>query len=381
MKRPASLVFAALFVWTFSFPKGAGADPGGPPAATPAAPAATAAASAAPAPTATPLNIAFDQVDRTLGGASTPPPLTAFADEVQAAKDAQTAAGGIPVPGMSASDMAISMIPVVGTIYGMHKQKQEMDAAKRQEQAMQDQMNGNTPPVLTRYAFYNGWTRVETTDSVVIGKPDQHETIFLDLKAKTYRTYDMSGPAQTQAAASPAANVSGQANAMSLISMSQADGETIDGVDVTGYSTEAIVTLSGSSGSCHDGTFRAKQLVYLAKVAEPVPQPQAGSLDLLALPDGCSATMQRQVSGAPAPASQMYVYRLTTVTRDPNAPTQSASGNSIDFSAMMQHFQGGAPSGGHPPNYMIFSQRGNIRQLTAADAGLFDIPAGFTQDQ
>jgi hypothetical protein len=50
--------------------------------------------SLAPTPVATvasapELNIAFDHIDRVLGGTATPPPPNAFADELQAAKDAQ----------------------------------------------------------------------------------------------------------------------------------------------------------------------------------------------------------------------------------------------------------------------------------------------------
>jgi hypothetical protein len=82
------------------------------------------------------------------------------------------------------------------------------------------------------------------------------------------------------------------------------------------------------------------------QMPEPLPPAQEDAIDILALPEGCTADQ---------------------------------SGDIIDPSAVMQHMGSGA--GKNPPNYMKLSQRGNIRQLTAADAALFDVPAGYKQDQ
>jgi hypothetical protein len=343
-----------------------------------------AAAVPAPAPAATPLDIAFDQIDRTLGGAATPPPPTAFNDEVQAAKDAANDQGISLTPqGANLGQQAIDMIPVVGSIFQMSQAHKQQEQMKKQQQEMMDKLAGNKPPVLTRYAFYNGWSRVETVNSIIITKPDQHLTIFIDPKAKTYRTYDMTGATQqtVEASSTAAPQAAGSGSATSMISMNQADQTSIGDQPVTGYSQEAIVTLSGSTGSCHDGTFRAKQLEYFAAQSEPLPQGKEDPIDTLALPDGCSATIARQTTGTPAPQGQMYVYKLITVVRDLNAVTQTpANGMMFDPTSMMQSAQQ-QQSGGHPPNYMLLSERGNIRTLTAADASLFEIPAGYTQDQ
>lgn len=167
-----------------------------------------------------------------------------------------------------------------------------------------------------------------------------------------------------------------------MISWGQADATTLEGQQASGYSTEAILTLSQSEGACHDGSFRAKELVYFANMPEPLPQPKAAPIDTLALPDGCTPTIDRKASGTDArPLGQMYLYRLITVVRDPNAATQTGSSSGIpDPSVMMQQMMGGARSK-YPPNYMLLSQRGNIRQLTANDASLFDIPSDYKQDQ
>ncbi len=372
-------VAIALCLWTVAL---ANADPTSPGAGGQPAPAATPTAAAAQTPA--PLNIAFDQVDRTLAGTATPPPITAFADEVQAAIDAQHASGGMNVGmgGPNLAQTAIDMIPVVGTIFSMSQAKKQMEQAKKQQQAMMDQLAGVKPPVLSRYAFYNGWSRVETASSIIITKPDQHLVVFIDVQAKTYRTYDTTAPVQTEqntVAGAPTSN--GAATANSMLSMSQADTQTVDGQQVVGYSSEAIVSLTGSSGTCQDGTYRAKKLEYIAQFPEPAPQSKEVALDTLALPNGCSATINRQVSGTPEPSGQMYVYRLTTVVRDANALAQKPDSNTIDPTAMMQRFQGGGGPGALPVNYLKLSQRGNIRQLTATDTSLFDIPAGYTEDK
>ena len=338
-------------------------------------------ASPSPAPvSAQPaLAIAYDQVDRQLGGNATPPPPEAFNDEVQAALDARKSTGISMPAGPSLGQEAIEMIPGIGMIYGMAQAKKQQDAAKKAEQEAQDQLSGNKPPVLTRYAFYNGWTRVETANSIIIAKPDQHVTIFIDPQAKTYHTYDTSGAAQIEAAPSAAPqSESGASSATAIESSGQAATITIDGQPTVGFSQDALVTLSGSSGSCHDGTFRAKKLVYYAQMAEPLPDSKVTPLDSLALPEGCSATIALQTSGTAEPAGQMWLYKLVTVVRDPNVQTQTGNTGNFDFSGMMQ---GPQQSAGLPPNYMLFSERGNIRQLSAADASLFDVPAGYTEDK
>lgn len=337
--------------------------------------------------TPAPLKVAFDQIDRTINAIGTPPPLDGFASDLQAIKDAQTGSGGIHQPGIG--QMAIGMIPVIGTIYGLSQAAKQKAAMKKQMQETQDAMNGNKPGVLTRYAFYNGWSRVETASSIVITKPDQHLVIYIDPLAKTYHTYDTTVPTETeqtdteQGLSAPAASSgSGQAAASALIDMAQADPATIGGQSVVGYSSEAIVTLSNSSGSCQDGTFKSKKLEYVTQLPEPLPQEKETPLEMLALPDGCSATIERQTSGTAAPLGQMYVYRLVTVVRDPNAVTPTVSSGSVPNPAtMMQSMGGAAGQQASHPNYMKLSERANIRELTAADTSLFDIPSGYTQDK
>lgn len=381
----ARFVVFILLVFACSAPR-ATADPsaGAATPATSAAPSSSATTSPSPAATPAPLAIAFDEVERQLGGTATPPPPNAFSDEVQAALDAQKQNGGPGPSSPNMGQMAIDMIPVVGTIFSMSQAKKQQEAAKKQQQQMMDQLAGNKPPVLTRYAFYNGWSRVETANSIIITKPDQQLMIFIDPRAKTYHDYDTSAPVQAVAAgatAQPAAP-SGEGSATSIDSTNQADALTIDGQPVTGFSEEALVTLSGSNGACHDGTFRAKKLEYFSQMAEPMSQAKAVQpIDTLALPEGCTATIARQQSGGPTPDGQMWLYQLVTVVRDPNVATQTGSSGSLDPAQMMGMANPAAQASGLPANYMLLSERGNIRQLTAADSSMFDVPAGYAEDK
>jgi hypothetical protein len=338
-------------------------------------------AAAPAAQTAAPLAIEFDQVDRTIAGSATPPPLDSFASDEQLALTEQSSTGINPSrPGVG--DMAVSMIPVVGTIFEMNQAKKQEAAAKLQQQIMMDRMMGNKT-VLTRYAFYNGWTRVETANSIVITKPDQHLTIFIDPQAKTYRTYDTLG---TGASAAPAVAAtlapSGTAQATSLYSNTTVDPRSMNGIDVSGFSAEVMLTLTGSTGACQDGTYRAKELLYYSAASEPpINEPPPMPLEDLAMPAGCSAAITQQSTGSDAPPGVMYVYRLFTVVRDPNAAANSSPG-SLDPAEMMKQFGTGGPAGSQlPPNYMMLSERGNFRTLTAADASLFEIPQGFSEDR
>ncbi len=356
----------------------AAADPAGAPTATPA-PAQTSEA-----------GIAFDQVDRMLGANATPPPVTAFAAELQAVKDAQSGPG-IPHQNFASQmasqlgNMAISSIPVVGEIFAMGQAKKQAAAAKKAQQTIMDQMNGIKPPTLTHYAFYNGWTRTETADAIIITKPDRHVMIELDPRTKTYRTSDAlvvnARPLQTMPSASEGTAMTSSpssANAASSINITGADATTINDEQVTGYTEQATVTLSGGAGNCHDGIFSAKEVQYLSQLPEPLPSTSEGPLDILALPEGCAAIPQRQTSGTPPPTNLMYVYKLITVVRGPIQPERNMSDlQGMNPNAMSNIMQ--SATGRLPTNYQLLSERANFRNLTAADTSLFDIPAGYTE--
>ncbi len=355
---------------------------------------------ASPAPAVSPtssatasISIAFDQIDRVIAGTGTPPPLNSFdADEV-AIKNAQSAS---LFPNISMTqnlgsmlvNTALSMVPFVGGfISGAAAQAQ----ANAQRKKYEDQLNaltGPNPGALTHYAFYDGWTRIEVPNLVVILKPDQHLKIFINPVKKTYRIEDAAhelppppDDASPQPDAEPTPSPAPSPQTDLTITLSQTDATTIAGQAVVGYLADASLRLTNSAQPCRDGTFTASQLDYLAPVAEPLPQAitDAHTFYALALPDGCDVPLHPQVTGPAPPSDQMYVYRLLTVVHDPTVvsrPSPPPSGRP-DAAALERSMFG--VNAGSGPNYMVLSERANIRQLTAADASLFDIPTGYTE--
>jgi hypothetical protein len=361
-------------------------------------PSPTPAASPAPAasPTSSPeaaINIAFDQIDRVIAGTGTPPPLNAFDADAIAIKNAQSAS---LLPNISVSqnlgsmlvNTALSMVPFVGGfISGAASQAQANAQRKRYEDQL-NAMTGPNPGVLTHYAFYNGWTRIEVPNLVVIVKPEQRLKIFINPVKKTYRIEDAAHELppppddtspQPDAEATPTPAPPPQTDL--TIAFSQTDATTIAGEAVVGYASDATLRLTSSTQPCRDGTFTASQRDYFAHMAEPVPLAitDAHTFYALALPDGCDVPLHPQVTGTAPPSDEMYMYRLVTVVHDPTVvsrPSPPPSGR--PDAAAVERAMFGVNSGAGP-NYMVLSERANIRELTAADASLFDVPSGYTE--
>lgn len=303
-----------------------------------------------------PLNVSFDQIDRRIDGASTPPPPSAFSEEVDAAKTAPIVVSTARTHG-SAVNGVLMMIPIIGVIVATIQAASELHSAEKAmqtQQAMMQRLRGLSAPVLAHYSFYNGLARVDFGNLSMIARPDQNRTIVLNQTKKTYRVmnsvtpvYDMYStmqPAMTSAADDTGTGI-GQATIATLPS-----GATqIDDMPVNGFNTDATVTLTQSQGACHDGTFRVKQVAYYSSMPEPLHHVKDVPMETLGLPPGCNAYIQRQNSGS-EPNGHMYVYKVVTVTRDPS---------------------GGAA------NYSTLSQRGNFRPLSGADSNLFQLPAGY----
>jgi hypothetical protein len=347
---------------------------------------------ASPSPVSTPpsgsLNIAFDQIDRTIPLPATPPPLDNFAVDLAVIQKAH-ASSGMDMSSDIASSIAstivqeaLSQIPIIGGFLGAAAAQAQANAMRKQAEEQLKEMT--QPPDIgyaTRYYFYNGWSRSEVIGLVVITKPDQHLKIFLDTKRKTYRSQDTTAPGpalaeDANASPTPAALIT---KADVTGSMSQVDGTNIAGLPTAAYSLDATVTLTNSADPCHDGSFQLKQLSYVAQLPEPDPQEQSQppALYELALPDGCEVTIQDQIAGAPPPAGQMYLYRRVTVIRDPAAAAHATPRKDTSPAATIQQmFSSGNGPG---PNYMLVSERSNLRPCSAADAALFDIPPDYRE--
>ncbi len=346
-------------------------------------------ASTSAAPPSGSINIAFDQIDRTIPLPATPPPLDNFAADLVMIQQSHQATGTDMSSDIAQSvistivEEALNQVPFLGSLLGAAAAQAQANAMRKR---MEEQAKEMSQPIdvgyITRYYVYNGWTRSEVIGLVVIEKPGQHLRIFLDTKRKTYRLQDTAAPepalAEDAAAATPAPIVS-KANVTG--SMGPAEGATIAGIPAAGYNLDATVTVTNSVDPCHDGSSQVKQLTYVAQAPEPVPpdNSQPSSLYSLALPDGCEVTMSQQVSGTPQPPGLMYLYRLVTVIRDPAAAALPAPApkEANPAQAFMQRLQ----VGGLAANYMKVTERNNIRACTSADAALFEIPSRLPAGQ
>ena len=335
------------------------------------------------AATTAPSNISFDQVDRSLDGASTPPPASAFADEVADAQKAPIVMDLATSHGPQINGW-LAAIPVIGGLIVAIEATVALHNAQhtlQKQQALMQRLRGFGTPMLVHYAFYNGLTRIDMGNIFVIIRPDQQRTIILNSNSKKYRVqngiippYDLYAAIQSNNPSTGGA--SGTGIGKSSISIAAADSATLDGTQVKGYTSDVTVTLSQSEGACRDGLFRAKEFVYYSSMTEPLRRIKDVTLDTLALADGCNAYVDRQTSGT-EPSGQMYLYKLITVTRDVRvaqatngAPGVAASAPSLPTAGV-----------GWPANYYLLSQRGNIHALSAADAGLFEIPDGYQKIQ
>ena len=331
------------------------------------------------------LNIAFDQIDRTIRGAGTPPPFNTFAQDAAAVEDYQSTS---MFPSqqdiqrsleLSMAASALSFLPFGSIAASAAMAAQQASMQRKMEHALKT-MSGPNPGTLTRYFFYHGWTRIETHALVLIVRPDRHQRIYVIPANKTYRVEQIA-PVPSAAPEPEDSVPPNPAKVDATVTITRADAATIAEATTAGFRSDASTTLSGGIDPCVDGTYKATQLEYFITGPEPLPGaiPDAQAFYALTLPQDCYIPLAPQPSGPAVPYHQMYVYRLVSVVRDAALAAQPTPkpGKQSETANIMESMFGGG--GGVGANYMLFSERANIRQLTDADASLFDIPAGYTQ--
>ena len=333
-------------------------------------------------------NIAYDEIVRFAITATPPPPGSFAADYATLTSPqstAQTAApkrglfGGIDLrglahsvaggtdPGSAVGDVANQSISnakdaaIDNAIDGMLA-----NAVRPVARQFESLANGR----LEHHAFYRTWERVDdvAANTATILKCDRHRRIVLDLARKTYRIEDPSAP--VSAGAPPSRGCTGQQTTMapgtgtlSVTSDNVALGsQTIDGVQATGVRSTNAIAIENATGSCKNGSFTVSSTAYYAPYRAPrpyCPLPAAlrhpyspSELATSSDPSGCHLRPYVRVrSAATAPSGRLALYELLSM----NA---------------------GQDAGSHPMSFVI--ERGNVRSLSSADAGLFDIPPGFT---
>jgi hypothetical protein len=305
----------------------------------------------APARPSPSVGVTFDQIDRTLVSPATPPPPGSFAIELELikkhqaiAKNGQTtpAAHGESITDTLAS-IAASQIPMpfVGSwiaSLGSHAQE------RKAEQAASEMRNVMNAGVLTRYAFYNGWTRVEVPgEYAIITRPDLGKKYTLDLQNKLFSTTAYG----TAIAGSKTLTAQSTAQVQTTAAWSLKDPLVLDGHTTTHYEGTAMLLVSEARGVCEDGETRESVTEYVTDMPEPAPL--AGGLESLALPAGCAPTIEHQSSGED-PSARLYLYRLIRV----DGEAAYVDGPSI-----------------------AVSMRSNVKPLGPDDASLFAPPPDF----
>ncbi len=347
---------------------------------------APAAPSAAPAP-----GLAYDEIVRVVVNA-TPPPPGNFQADVAAISSAQAvAASPTPAPrkrGISLGNLA-SVIASGGGAGDVAGAAAGNLAANAVDNAVQGSLGAQfgglaaaarafVTPHLMRYAYWNGWERVDDTaaQTATIRKCDARQVITLNLAAKTYAVYDPSAeptpaaapapPPRRGAPPPPAPDQPGTAIA-TLTETTRALGALrIEATPTTGYDTTTAFAVKQSTGSCRDGGASIETLQYLSALARPTvnacplrrpPVPTSAGEAVAAPSGGCRPSFSASRTGPTPPSNRLALYALVTF----------AGGNATP-----------APGSG-PHGIGFLTERGNLRTLGAADAAQFSIPPGFTK--
>lgn len=240
-------------------------------------------------------------------------------------------------------------------------------------------VQGFLVPHLMRYAYWNGWERVDdvTAQTATIRKCDLGQVVRLDLARKAYSVYDPSAeppPATAPRSASqrgaPEPNAPGTAVIDLSLATTALGPKTIENESTNGYDTTTTVAMTQATGSCRNGSASIETVQYVSPLERPTvtscplapraPVPETPEEAIAPAPSGgCRPTFTAHNSGPALPTGKLALYSLLTLSGSAG-PTP-------------------APHGAGGVGFL--TERGNIRTLGASDAPLFDIPPGFTKTQ
>ena len=232
-------------------------------------------------------------------------------------------------------------------------------------------MKTGTPS--TKY-YFGQWMRSDdpVKQTATIYRPDRKQIIHLDLVKKTYTIEDMGGqrmetpePEAPGPQGTPAPSEPGSGK-LDISDSSQSLGaKTIDDVSTTGYSQDFKLVSSQSTGSCKDGTLESTMVQYLSDYTET----QGGSAgvifhfsnpspEMMAAQGGCQPKVAYHHSGSiSVPPDRLSLWTLITF-----------KGNTATNQGQMRG------------DFSFLTERGDVQVLGPGDAGLFDVPAGFTKE-
>jgi hypothetical protein len=343
--------------------------------------------SAAPGP-----GLAYDEIVRVIVNATPPPPGSFQADLAALNSPPALAASPTPAPrkrGINIGNIA-GAIAGGGGAGGVAGAVAADAVSNAMENALQNSLGAQfdglatsarsfLTPRLMRYAYLNGWERVDdvAAQTATIRKCDAGQVIKLDLAAKTYAIYDPSaeptaapppGPASRRGRPPPGdPPPPGTAVATLTEATRPLGAQLIENQKATGYDTATTFAVRGSTGSCHDGGATIETVQYLPALARPTvnlcplrraPLPTTAGEAIAPAPGGgCRPTFTANRTGPTPPANRLALYSLVTFTRAGATPAPAAQGSGIGF----------------------LTERGNLKTLGQADLELFSVPPGYAK--
>ncbi len=300
---------------------------------------------------ADPADIAFDQLQRSYLAGTTPPALGTY-DSLKATFE--TLGASVTYPPVPGAALPIAADGTTGVGSGGPAQS----FARGRE------------GLAYHYSFLGALARVDDPGSnkATIVRPDKPEVDLVDFAAKTYvrvtgdaaRALLDTGLATQMQKIMPAPTDASQRGTLALtmtLTEKPLDPVTIDGIAGAGTVLTAALGTTTHTGTCPELSVTTVQTSYIdATRAERVVPQAAGSnvSDVLPLMQrfGCTAHLEGPVP-TPDPALRHFaLYARTDIT--------------IAIAAL--------PA---PITLSTVVQRAHVVPLTTADAGLFEIPAGF----
>jgi len=308
--------------------------------------------SAQPAP-----GVAYDEVVRVFVGEAPPPPGN-FAAVLAAASEATPVATLLPRRRGGLAGMADA---VLGS--------REAPTSSPGDRVLAEGAGGFAglfralePGRVERHAFYNGWERVDdpAAQTATIRKCDLDQVIKLDLRRRSYRVF----AADAEPPDIPARDPGTPGNAAGTVrqTVNALGPKTIEGSEVSGFEDRSTFALAEATGACREGSLTFTTRTYYSRL--PIPRsvcpltPQRErypeqAVNIVASA-GCRPRLLAEKAGPLQPAGRLALYRA------------------------LQFIPAGAPEAGQA-GYTFLTERGNLRTITAADAGLFAIPPDFTK--
>ena len=345
--------------------------------------------SAAPGP-----GVSYDEIVRIVVSA-TPPPPGNFQADVAAMNSFGPAPSPTPAPkrGIGLGAIAGAILggggagAVGGAIAG-DVAANAVDNALQQSLGLQFAALGASirsflQPHLMRYAYYNGWERVDDVadQTATIRKCDIGQVYRLDLAKKTYSVYDPNAEPAPSAPATPAPRGNrptapgtpappGTAVADVSTSTKALGPLRIESQPTNGYDSTASFTMTQATGSCRNASASISTQEYLSALNRPtvtscparqapIPESANEAVTPRQSTGGCRPTLTFHNSGAPVPSGKLSLYTLVTM---------SAGVGSTP-----------APSASAAPGIGFLTERGNIKSLGASDTTLFSVPSDFTK--